>query len=62
MRDVWTVKIIAPVAKERIGYPTQKPLKLLDRIIGASSNPGDMVLDPFAGCATACVSAETLNL
>ena len=42
---------------EKIGYPTQKPLALLDRIIEASSDPGDMVLDPFAGCATACVSA-----
>ncbi len=44
--------------KERVSYPTQKPLKLLDRIIRASSNEGDVVLDPFAGCATACVSAE----
>ncbi len=48
-------------AKERIGYPTQKPLKLLERIIAASSNEGDMVLDPFAGCATACVAAEKLS-
>ena len=43
---------------ERVGYPTQKPLGLLDRIITTSSNEGDVVLDPFAGCATACVSAE----
>ena len=48
-------------AKERVGYPTQKPLALLERIIRASSNPGDMVLDPFAGCATACVAAEKLE-
>ena len=61
MRDVWTVKIIAPVAKERIGYPTQKPLKLLDRIVLASTNKGGLVFDPFAGCATACVSAESLG-
>ena len=47
--------------KENVGYPTQKPLALLDRIIKASSNPGDMVLDPFAGCATACVAAERLK-
>ncbi len=47
--------------KERTGYPTQKPLKLLDRIIRASSKPGDMVLDPFAGCATACVAAEGIT-
>ena len=47
--------------KERVGYPTQKPLALLERIIEASSNPGDVVLDPFAGCATACVAAERLG-
>ena len=55
---------ISPInsqAQERVGYPTQKPLALLDRIVSASSNPGDVVLDPFAGCATACVSAETLG-
>ena len=46
---------------ERVGYPTQKPLALLDRIIKASSNEGDAVLDPFAGCATACISADRLN-
>ncbi len=50
---------IPPVkGKEATCYPTQKPLKLLRRIICASSNTGDMVLDPFAGCATACVAAE----
>ena len=48
-------------SKEHIGYPTQKPLALLERVIAASSNPGDMVLDPFAGCATACVAAEKLG-
>ncbi len=47
--------------KERMGYPTQKPLALLERIILASSNEGDIVLDPFCGCATACVAAEKLN-
>ena len=46
---------------ERTGYPTQKPLGLLDRIIRTSSNEGDLVLDPFCGCATACVSAESLH-
>ncbi len=61
MRDVWSLSIIAPASKERTGYPTQKPLALLDRIIEASSNPGDVVLDPFCGCATACVSADSLN-
>ena len=48
-------------SKERVGYPTQKPLNLLDRIIQASSNPGDMVFDPFCGCATTCVAADRLN-
>jgi len=44
--------------RERVGYPTQKPRALLDRIILASSNRGDVVLDPFCGCATACIAAE----
>ena len=52
---------VGRLKRERIGYPTQKPLALLDRIIKASSNPGDVVLDPFCGCATACVSAESLR-
>ena len=52
---------LSRAAKERVGYPTQKPLALLDRIIKASSNPGDMVFDPFCGCATACVSADSLD-
>ena len=52
---------INPRAKERIGFPTQKPLALLERIVSASSNEGDLVLDPFCGCATACVAAEKLG-
>lgn len=44
--------------QEAVGYPTQKPLALLERIIRASTNPGEVVLDPFCGCATACVAAE----
>jgi site-specific DNA-methyltransferase (adenine-specific) len=46
---------------ERLGYPTQKPLALLERIINASSNPGDLVLDPFAGCGTAVNAAQKLG-
>ena len=46
---------------ERIGYPTQKPLALYERIVAASSNKGDLVLDPFCGCATTCVAAEKLK-
>lgn len=53
--------ILSPTAKERTGYPTQKPLALLDRIIRASSNEGDLVLDPFCGCATTCVAAQQLG-
>ncbi len=60
--NIWTdISPIAAHAKERIGYPTQKPLALLERIIRASSNEGDVVLDPFCGCATACVAAENLG-
>ena len=60
LSDVWTDTPPAS-GNEIIGYPTQKPLALLERIIKASSNPGDMVLDPFCGCATACVAAENLG-
>ena len=53
VRDVWDdIKPIINVSKERLGYPTQKPVALLERIIEASSSPGDMVLDPFCGCGT----------
>ena len=51
----------ASQSKERTKYPTQKPLKLLDRIIKASSNEGDLVLDPFCGCATTCIASEKLG-
>ena len=61
MRDVWEISYLNANAKERVGYPTQKPIALLDRIIAASTNPGDMVLDPFCGCATACIAAEQLH-
>ena len=58
MHDVWhDINFIPPTSKEREGYPTQKPLALLDRIILASSNPGDVVLDPFCGCGTTMESA-----
>ena len=56
--DVIHVPTLAATAKERTGYPTQKPLELYKKIIGASSNEGDIVLDPFCGCATTCVAAE----
>ena len=56
--DVWQIPFVAPSAKERVGYPTQKPLALYERIVKASSKEEQIVLDPFAGCATACVAAE----
>ena len=52
---------VGRLKKERTGYPTQKPLDLLTRIIKASSNEGDLVLDPFCGCATTCVASQQLN-
>jgi len=62
VHDVITdINPIASKSKERVGYPTQKPVALLERIIKASSNEGDVVLDPFCGCATTCVAAERLQ-
>jgi site-specific DNA-methyltransferase (adenine-specific) len=61
LNDVWEIPILAPVSRERLGYPTQKPLALLERIIAASSNTGDVVLDPFCGCGTAIHAAQRLD-
>jgi len=62
VQDIWTdIKPIAPQACERLGYPTQKPEALLERIIQASSNEGDLVLDPFCGCGTTIAVAERLK-
>ncbi|HEY6541725.1 MAG TPA: site-specific DNA-methyltransferase, partial [Ktedonobacteraceae bacterium] len=62
LQDLWTeILPIQSQSKELLGYPTQKPLALLDRIIQASSNPGDVVLDPFCGCGTAIASAQKLD-
>ena len=55
------LSIVAKQKKQYVGYPTQKPLALLERIIKASSNEGDVVLDPFCGCATTCVAAQHLQ-
>ena len=59
--DVWDINTLNAVAKERTGYPTQKPAVLAERIIRASTNPGDVVLDCFAGCAYAAVAAERIR-
>ncbi len=61
LNDVWQIPYLGSTAKERTGYPTQKPLALYRRIIKASSNEGDIVLDPFCGCATTPVAAEQLG-
>jgi DNA modification methylase len=59
--DVWDIGIIAPVAKERTGYPTQKPEALLERLIACCTHPGDTVLDPYAGSATTLAVAARLG-
>ena len=59
--DWWDIPILNASSKERLGYPTQKPLALLERIIAASSNEGDVVLDPFCGCGTAVYAAQKLG-
>ncbi len=60
-KDWWDIPILATSSKDRTGYRTQKPLNLLEKIIKSSSNKGDIVLDPFCGCATTCVAAEKLG-
>ncbi|MDE0645506.1 MAG: DNA methyltransferase [Gammaproteobacteria bacterium] len=61
MHDVWRIPTINNMARERVGYPTQKPLSLLERIIKASSNKDDIVFDPFCGCATTLIAADSLQ-
>jgi DNA modification methylase len=61
MSDVWEIPIIAPSSKERLGYPTQKPEALLERIIKASSNENDVILDAYCGCGTTVAVAQKLN-
>ncbi|MEX1253940.1 MAG: DNA methyltransferase [Dehalococcoidia bacterium] len=62
LQDMWTdIRPIHNLGQERLGYQTQKPLVLLERIINASSNPGDVILDPFCGCGTAVHAAQKLG-
>jgi site-specific DNA-methyltransferase (adenine-specific) len=61
LSDVWDIPFLNPKAKERTGYPTQKPLLLLERIITLTTNAGDCVLDPFCGSGTAVVAAQSLG-
>ena len=59
--DRWEISIINPAAKERLGFPTQKPEQLLEYIIKASSNKNDLILDPFCGCGTTIAVAQRLQ-
>jgi len=61
MRNVWEIKALLGPNSERTGYPTQKPIKLLERIISASSNEGDLLLDPFCGSGTSLTVAQKLG-
>ena len=61
MKDYWNIDMVGRTSSERTGYPTQKPISLYERIVKASSNEGDIVLDPFCGCATTLVAAERLG-
>lgn len=61
LNDVWEIPYLNPKAKERVGYPTQKPLLLLERIIELVTDQGDLVLDPFCGSGTTCVAAKLLS-
>jgi site-specific DNA-methyltransferase (adenine-specific) len=59
--DVWWQTIVSPTGKERTGYPTQKPVKILERIVRVHSDPGDLVVDPFAGSGTTGEAAARLG-
>lgn len=61
LSDVWEIPYLNPKAKERTGYPTQKPVLLLNQIISIATDEGDLVLDPFCGSGTTCVSAKHLK-
>lgn len=61
LSDVWEIGVIAAIGRERLGYPTQKPEALLERVLHASSDPGDVVLDPFCGAGTTVAVAERLG-
>jgi len=61
LSDVWQIPYLNPKAKERVGYPTQKPVLLLERIINIATEVGDFVLDPFCGSGTTLVAAKILN-
>lgn len=61
LADVWDIPYLNPKAKERVGYPTQKPILLLERVVNLATSPGDVVLDPFCGSGTTLVAAKLLG-
>lgn len=61
LSDVWDIPYLNPKAKERVGYPTQKPLLLLEQVIKLVTDEGDLILDPFCGSGTTCVASKLLN-
>lgn len=61
LSDVWEIPYLNPKAKERVGYPTQKPVLLLQQILEISTDEGDLVVDPFNGSGTTCVAAKSMN-
>ncbi len=61
LSDVWEIPYLNPKAKERVGYPTQKPVLLLQQSIEISTDEGDLVVDPFMGSGTTCVAAKSMN-
>ena len=61
LNDVWQIPFLNPKAKERVGYPTQKPIELLEKILKIASKEGDIVLDPFSGSGTTAVTAKLLK-
>lgn len=61
LSDIWEIPYLNPKAKERVGYPTQKPVLLLKQIIKITTNEGDLVVDPFCGSGTTCVAAKSMN-
>ena len=61
LSDVWEIPYLNPTAKERVGYPTQKPIELLERIIEIASNVGDTILDPFCGSGTTLIAGKLKN-
>ena len=61
LSDVWEIPYLNPKAKERVGYPTQKPVLLLQQILEIATDEDDLVVDPFNGSGTTCVAAKSMN-